>query len=83
MLGSGKYDRAGLLGIGVLPEHAGTGIAQALALRLYARYEQQGLQRALYYPVNEGNARSRRFAESLGGTGRVMYRVFDKASATH
>ena len=83
MLGSGKYTRAGLVGIGVLPQHKGTGLAHALAMRLYARYEQKGLTRALYYPVNESNHRSRRFAESLGGTGQVMYRVFDKVVAAN
>ena len=30
MLGSGTYSRAGLLGIGVRPEHKGTGLALAL-----------------------------------------------------
>ena len=83
MLGSGKYTRAGLLGIGVLPQHKGSGLAHALAMRLYARYEQKGLTSALYYPVNESNHRSRRFAESLGGTGQVMYRVFDKVVAAN
>jgi len=72
------YDRAGLLGIGVLPEYRGTGVAQALAITLYKRFEERGLRKAFYYLVNESNTRSRRFAESIGGTGRVMYHCYDK-----
>ena len=72
------YNRAGLLGIGVLPEYRGTGVAQALAITLYKRFEERGLRKAFYYLVNESNTRSRRFAESMGGTGRVMYHCFDK-----
>ncbi len=73
-----RYRRAGLIAIGVLPAFKGTGVAQALAVRLYQRYEEKGLKETLYYPVNESNIRSRRFAESLGGTGRVLYHCFDK-----
>jgi ribosomal protein S18 acetylase RimI-like enzyme len=72
------YKRAGLIGIGVLPEYRGTGIAQALAITLYEKFENRGLKEAFYYVVNESNSRSRRFAESLGGTGRVMYHCYDK-----
>jgi hypothetical protein len=75
---SGRYQRAGLLGIGVLTEGRGTGLAQALAVALYRRYEERGLREALYYPVNDANARSRKFAESMGGRGRVLYHCFDK-----
>ncbi|MEW5975065.1 MAG: GNAT family N-acetyltransferase [Acidobacteriota bacterium] len=75
---AGRYSRAGLVGIGVLPEHKGNGLAQALAVALYRRYEERGLKQAFYYPVNEDNTRSRRFAESMGGTGRVMYHCYDK-----
>lgn len=78
MFRAGRYRRAGLLGIGVLPDHRGTGIAQALAITLYRRYEERGLKEAFYYPVNEVNMSSRRFAESMGGTGRVMYHCYDK-----
>ena len=78
MLRAGRYRRAGLLSIGVFPDYRATGLAQALAVALYRRYEERGLQEALYYPVNEINARSRRFAESMGGTGRVMYHCYDK-----
>ncbi len=73
-----KYNRAGILMIGVLPEYRGKGIAQALATRIYKRFEEQGLNEAFYYPVNESNIRSRRFAESMGGAGRVMYHCYDK-----
>ena len=78
MFEAGRYHRAGLLCIGVLPEHRATGLAQAFAIALYRRYEEKGLKEAFYYPVNEVNARSRRFAKSMGGTGRVMYHCYDK-----
>jgi GNAT superfamily N-acetyltransferase len=78
MLKAKKYNRAGLIAIGVLPEYRGSGVAQALAITLYKRFEEQGLKQAFYYPVNESNTRSRRFAESMGGTGRVMYHCYDK-----
>lgn len=78
MLGAGRYSRAGLIGIGVLPDYKGTGLAHALAATLYRRYEERGLQEAFYYPVNEDNTRSRKFAESMGGTGRVLYHCYEK-----
>ena len=78
MLKAKRYNRAGLVAIGVLPDYRGTGVAQALATKLYKRFEEKGLKEALYYPVNESNTRSRRFAESMGGTGRVMYHCYDK-----
>ena len=78
MLTSGRYRRAGLLGIGALPAYRGTGLAHALAVALYQRYEDRGLRQAFYYPVNEENSRSRKFAESLGGTGRVLAHCYDK-----
>lgn len=81
MLQASRYKRAGLIGIGVLPEFKGSGVAQALAATLYRRYEEQGLKEAFYYPVNETNVRSRRFAESIGGTGRLLYHVYDKRLA--
>lgn len=73
-----RYKKAGLLGIGVLPEYRGKGVAQALAITLYKRFEERGLKEAFYYLVNESNTRSRRFAESMGGTGRILYHCFDK-----
>jgi GNAT superfamily N-acetyltransferase len=78
MLKAGSYSRAGLLGIGVLAEYKGNGLAHALAIALYRRYEERGLKKAFYYPVNEVNTRSRKFAESMGGTGRLMYHSYDK-----
>ena len=78
MFGAGRYSRAGLIAIGVLPGHRGKGVAEALATTLYCRYEERGLKEAFYYPVNEVNVSSRRFAESMGGTGRVMYHCYDK-----
>lgn len=76
---SGRYDRAGLLGIGVLEAYKGKGVSQCLAAALYARYEDRGLTSSLYYPVNDHNTRSRKFAESIGGTGRVLMTCYDKA----
>ena len=73
-----SYNRAGLEAIGVLPDYRGTGVAQALAITLYKRFEERGLKEAFYYGVNESNTRSRRLAESMGGTGRVMYHCYDK-----
>ena len=78
MLGAKRYKRAGLIAIGVLPETKGSGLAHALAVALYRRYQEQGLKEAFYYPVNEVNTRSRKFAESIGGTGRVLYHCYDK-----
>lgn len=78
MLTAGRYRRAGLLGIGVLPECRGTGLAHGLAAALYQRYEDRGFREAFYYPVNEENTRSRKFAESMGGTGRVLAHCYDK-----
>ena len=78
MFNAKRYNRAGLVGIGVLPDYRGTGVAQALAITLYKRFEEQGLREAFYHVVNESNTRSRRFAESMGGTGRVMYHCYDK-----
>jgi len=78
MLAAKRYRRAGLIAIGVLPASKGTGLAHALAVTLYRRYQEHGLREAFYYPVNEANTRSRRFAETLGGTGRALYHCFDK-----
>lgn len=78
MLGAGRYGRAGLIGIGVLADYKGTGLAHVLATTLYRRYEERGLKEAFYYPVNEDNHRSRKFAESMGGTGRALYHCYDK-----
>lgn len=78
MLTSGRYRRAGLLAVGALPAYRGTGLAHALAVALYRRYEDRGFTEAFYYPVNEENTRSRKFAESMGGTGRVLAHCYDK-----
>lgn len=73
-----RYDRAGLLAIGVRDAHRGRHIGQTLAATLYRRYEELGLAGAHYYPVNDCNLASRRLAESFGGQGRVLYACFDK-----
>jgi ribosomal protein S18 acetylase RimI-like enzyme len=78
MLAAGRYQRAGLIAIGALPAHRGAGLAHALAVALYRRYEDRGFKEAFYYPVNEENTRSRKFAESMGGTGRVLAYCCDK-----
>ena len=73
-----KFNRAGILGIGVTNEHKGKGLAKAIAMKLYAYHESLGLKSSLYFPVNESNMDSRGFAESIGGKGRLMYQVYDK-----
>jgi ribosomal protein S18 acetylase RimI-like enzyme len=73
-----RYKRAGLLAIGVLPKFRGQGVARALALNLYRYYESKALTGAFYYPVNDHNVASRRFAESIGGKGRILYHCFEK-----
>jgi GNAT superfamily N-acetyltransferase len=73
-----KYDRAGLAAIAVLPAFKGKGVSQALAATLFQHYERRGLPGAFYYLVNDVNERSRRFAESFGGEGRVVYVVYEK-----
>lgn len=79
LLMKGKaYKRAGILGIGVLPEYRGQGISKGLAMKVYSHHEEKGMSRSFYYPVNERNAGSRGFAESLGGKGHVRYQVYDK-----
>jgi ribosomal protein S18 acetylase RimI-like enzyme len=77
-LGAGRYRRAGIVQIGVLPEYRGRGVAQALAATLYRYYQDKGLKSAFYHLVNEENTASRRFAESIGGAGRVLYHVYDR-----
>lgn len=78
ILGAKRYNRAGLILIGVLRDYRGTGVAQALAITLYKTYQEKGLQAAAYMCVNASNIPSRRFAESIGGTGRVLYHCYDK-----
>jgi GNAT superfamily N-acetyltransferase len=78
LMNAGKYKRAGLVGIGVLDGFKGKGVAQALAATLYGYYEERGMKGSLYYPVNDHNTRSRKFAESIGGTGRLVMHCYDK-----
>lgn len=73
-----KFQRAGILGIGVTNEHKGKGLSKAIAMKLYSYHESLGLKSSLYFPVNERNMDSRGFAESIGGKGRLMYQVYDK-----
>jgi ribosomal protein S18 acetylase RimI-like enzyme len=75
---AGRYKRAGLLGIGVLPDYRGSGAAQALAVHLYNMYQKRGFKEAFYFTVNDTNIPSRRFAESIGGTGKIQYYCYDK-----
>jgi len=81
MLRAKRYDRTGLISIGVRESQRGKRIGQTLAATLYRRYEELGLRGAWYYPVNDHNLASRRFAESFGGRGRVLYTTFDKPLA--
>jgi len=78
LLGAKRYDRAGLLAIGVRESHRGRHIGQTLAATLYRHYEDLGHTGSFYCPVNDHNLASRRLAESFGGRGRVLYTVFDK-----
>jgi GNAT superfamily N-acetyltransferase len=78
LLRAKRFDRAGLIAIGVRDSHRGKHIGQTLAATLYRRYEELGLKRAFYYPVNDRNLASRRFAEAFGGEGRVRYHAYDK-----
>jgi GNAT superfamily N-acetyltransferase len=78
LLRAKRYDRAGLIAIGVLDSQRGKHIGQTLAATLYRRYEELGLTGALYYPVNDHNLASRRFAESFGGRGRILHTCYDK-----
>jgi predicted acetyltransferase len=78
LLRARRFDRAGLIAIGVRDSHRGKHIGQTLAATLYRRYEELGLKRAFYYPVNDHNLASRRFAEAFGGEGRVLYHAYDK-----
>jgi GNAT superfamily N-acetyltransferase len=73
-----KFNRAGILGIGVTGEHKGKGLSKAIAMKLYGYHEELGMKGSLYSPVNERNMDSRGFAESIGGKGRLMYQVYDK-----
>jgi len=81
MLRAKRYKRAGLIAIGVLDSQRGKHIGHTLAATLYGRYEKLGLPGALYYPVNDHNLASRRFAESFGGRGRILYHAYDKPLA--
>jgi len=81
MLGAKRYDRAGLIAIGVLESQRGKHIGQTLAATLYRRYEELGLTRAYYVMVNDSNLASRRLAESLGAHGRILYTVYEKPLA--
>ena len=73
-----KFRRAGILGIGVVNEHKGKGLAKAIAMKMYGYHESLGIKSSMYYPVNDHNMDSRGFAESIGGKGRLMYQVYDK-----
>ncbi|HVW98431.1 MAG TPA: GNAT family N-acetyltransferase [Mucilaginibacter sp.] len=76
---AGKFKRAGILGIGVTDAYKGKGLAKAMAMKIYAYHESLGLNSSFYFPVNESNATSRGFAESIGGKGRLTYQVYDKS----
>jgi ribosomal protein S18 acetylase RimI-like enzyme len=75
-------ERAGLYTIVVAPEARGRGVAGALATSLFRAFQERGFDRCLYYDVNEANAASRRFVESYGAVGRVLYTAYEKALST-
>lgn len=81
LLQAKSYNRAGMVSIGVLDSQRGRHIGHTLAATLYRRYEELGLGGALYYPVNDHNLASRRFAESFGAEGRILYHAYDKPLA--
>ncbi len=76
-----RYERAGLIAIGVRESQRGKHIGQTLAATLYRRNEELGLGSALYYPVNESNLASRRLAQSFGGQGRILSHAYDRPLA--
>jgi len=76
-----RYDRAGIIMIGVLDSQRGKHIGQTLAATVYRYYEERGLKGAAYYLVNEDNLASRRLAESFGATGRNLYTAYEKQLA--
>lgn len=78
LLRGNRYQRAGLLAIGVLPAFRGMGVAQSLAVTLYKLYEARGLGGAHYLGVNDVNVASKRFAQAMGGQGRILYHCYDK-----
>jgi GNAT superfamily N-acetyltransferase len=73
-----KFNRAGILGIGVIEAYKGNGLAKAILMKMYGYHESLGLKSSLAYPINESNLNSRGFAESAGGTGQLMYQVYSK-----
>jgi ribosomal protein S18 acetylase RimI-like enzyme len=78
LLRAKRFNRAGLIMVGVVDAQCGKHIGQTLAATLYRYYEQRGLNSAVYYVVNEHNLASRRLAESLGGRGRNLYTAYEK-----
>jgi GNAT superfamily N-acetyltransferase len=74
-----RLDGSGLIGIGVRESQRGKRVGQTLAASLWRHYEQHGLKRSRYFPVNDENLASRRFAENFGGQGRILYHTYDKA----
>lgn len=83
LFGSKKYNRAGILGIGVLPDYRGKGVSKSLAIQMYDSYERRGLSKGSYYLVNDYNLGSRGFAESLGGKAKVLSCCLDKQMNRH
>lgn len=78
LLRAKRFDRAGLIAIGVRDSHRGRRIGHTLAATLYRHYAGLGLPGAFYYPVNDHNLASLRFAESFGASGRILHHVYDK-----
>jgi ribosomal protein S18 acetylase RimI-like enzyme len=76
--GAGKAQRHGLFVVGVRERFRGRHIAQTLTCSLYRHYEDQGLDSAAYYYVDDKNLASRRVAESLGAEGGIKLTCYTK-----
>jgi GNAT superfamily N-acetyltransferase len=72
------YSSGGILFIAVRSEYRGKGIGPVLELSVLQRYEVLGLKKTFIYTINENNQASRKIAEKIGGTPRLLYHAYDK-----
>jgi GNAT superfamily N-acetyltransferase len=77
--GAKRFERMGILAICLPPEFRGRGIAALMVATAYRNYAAAGLERGVYYMVDDDNAHSRRLVESFGGTSTIDYVSFAKA----
>jgi hypothetical protein len=73
-----RFTRAGVLAGAFLPEYRLKDYGAKAGATLFDHFEKLGLPGALYYPVNHVNMASRGLAETMGGTGRMLYHCYDK-----